>query len=81
MDMYIWKRVSNKKKGQTNANQTQTKLNQNFKQTRKRKLIYPMLKQTLKVWDWLCFGAKKITNKMYSGDKWCTTHSTVTNGS
>lgn len=87
MDMHIQKRVSNEKKGQTNANQTQTKLNKNCKQTRETKLIYLMLKQTiLKIMGLIMlWGKKKITNKMYSGDKWSTTHSTdfytVTNSS
>jgi hypothetical protein len=56
--------------------QTKLKLNKNFKQTRKTKLIYLMLKQTLLKFMGLIvpWGKKKITNKMYS-DKWSTTHS------
>lgn len=74
------------KRSQTNANQTQTKLNKNFKQSRKTKLIYQMLKQTLlKIMGLIVLWGKKFTNKMYSGDKQSTTHSTdfytVTNGS
>jgi len=48
------------------------KLNGNFKQTRKTKLIYPMLKQTiLKIMGLIVLWGKKkkITNKMYSGNK------------
>jgi hypothetical protein len=53
----------------------QTKLKQNqtktLKQTKKTKLIYLMLKQTiLKIMELIVlWGKKKITNKMYSENK------------
>lgn len=41
------KKGQERQKGEANANQTQKKLNKNFKQKKKTKLIYLMLKQTI----------------------------------